>query len=477
MSKNFNNNTNNNDNSINLQIASLNTNLLTNYPTNSTISSLMASTVQTQTTLRDTAISVALASANLFTSNSLLNYMTSSLINTLLLNTITAQSSLRDTAIATALASANAFTNTSLSNYTNTIAMNSLINTNILNQQTLTAANLNYAINTNNTVYLANLLSNYSSTTLTNLAISTAINLNNTSNISYTNSKIITEIARADLALSNAIIANNLLYTVTSNIGVGSQFNSTSIGQATKTLSGFSVLIGNNSATSNYGIAVGYNSGQNCNINNSSCSFFGSNSGITAGSSYINSTAIGSGALITSSYQTVIGDSITTTYSANVTTPNLTSTTHNVNLQIISYNTIPLFLSQKYIGFMTSSLSLKTISAFNNYLNLASISIIPGVFLIQFQINYNYSIGNMLSWWSFGVGTLATNLETQACKSYCSSSTNLPFSVSNSYMFTSNISQTIYLNSFISDFDNTTITLANLSNFSISAKLTVCRIA
>ena len=300
----------------------------------------------------------------------------------------------------------------------------------------------------------------------------------NTNSTAYTNSKISTEVTRADLALSNAIIANNLLYTVTSNIGVGSQFNSTSIGQATKTLSGFSVLIGNNSATSNYGIAVGYNSGQNCNINNSSCSFFGSNSGITAGSSYINSTAIGSGALITSSYQTVIGDSITTTYSANVTTPNLTSTTHNVNLQIISYNTIPLFLSQKYIGFMTSSLSLKSILAFNTYLNLASIAIIPGVFLIQFQINYNYSIGNMLSWWSFGVGTTATNnLDIQACKSYCSSSSNLPFSVSNSYMFTANVAQTIYLNTFISDFDNTNITVANLSNFSISAKLTVCRIA
>ena len=126
---------------------------------------------------------------------------------------------------------------------------------------------------------------------------------------------------------------------------------------------------------------------------------------------------------------------------------------------------------------MTSSLSLKSISAFNTYLNLASIAIIPGVFLIQFQINYNYSIGNMLSWWSFGVGTSATNLDIQACKSYCSSSTALPFPVSNSYMFTSIVSQTIYLNTLISDYDNANLTIGNLSNFSISAKLTVCRIA
>ena len=249
MSKNFNNNTNNNDNSINLQIASLNSNLLTNYPTNTAIASLLASTVQSQTTLRDSAISTSLASANLFTNTS---------------------------------------------------------------------------------------LSNYSSTILTNTAISNAINLNNTSNIAYTNSKIITEISRADLALSNAIVANNLLYTPSTNIGVGSQFNSISIGPNVRLFNGFSTATGNNATCSSYSCAYGYNSGLGCTLANSSCNFFGSMSGITVASSFTNSTAIGNGSIINQSNQIMLGDVSTSSYCANIITPNLTSTIHNANLQIIS---------------------------------------------------------------------------------------------------------------------------------------------
>ena len=536
MSKNFNNNTIV-DSSLNLQVATLNTNLLTNYPTNTAISTLLASTVQSQTVLRDSAISASLSAANLFTSNSLLNYMTTSLINSLLASTITTQSNLRDTAIASALSaytttnamnillastitsqsnlrdsaiatslaaanafttsalipysttlsisgqinnsliSANSFTTSALSSYTNTISLNAIINTNALNQSTVLNNNIATAINTNNTVYLANLLStNYLTSTLTNNAITASSNSNNVFSTAYTNTKITTEITRADLALSNAITANNLLYTPSTNIGQNTQFNSTSIGQGIKALSGFSVLLGNNSAASNYGIAIGYNSGQNCNIANASCSFFGSNSSITPGSSFTNSTAIGSGAIISSSNQIMLGDVNTTAYCANITTPNLTSTIHNVNQQIVSYNTIPIFLSMKYIGFMNSALSLKNISAFNTYTNLASISIIPGVYLIQFQMNYNYSASNLLSWINYGVGTTSSNLDIQACKSYCSSSPSVPFNISNSYIYTAATSLIIYLNAFLNDFDNTTLTVANLSNISIASKLTICRI-
>ena len=450
MSKNFNNNTNV-DSSLNLQIASLNTNLLTNYPTNSTISTLMANTVQSQTTLRDAAIASSLASANLFTSNSLLNY---------------------------------------------------------------------------------------SSTILTNTAISNAINLNNTSNIAYTNSKIVTEVVdrntaitannTANLALakthtatqsfSDVIIANKLLFSGIAdgslsygynasgmvqcvNIGQNSNsnaMNSVCIGHNTKSINGFNIAVGTYAnANALNAIAIGYNALNQSNVANIGCICIGSNSNIAYSTAFQNSTAIGINSQITASDQiqlgvgtstvncfnitpvNVIATNITTTNltTTNLTTSNLTSNINNNNLTIISYNTLPLFLSQKYVGFMTSSLSLKSISAFNTYLNLASIAIIPGVFLIQFQINYNYSIGNMLSWWSFGVGTSATNLDIQACKSYCSSSTALPFPVSNSYMFTSTVSQTIYLNTFLSDFDNTNLTVANLSNFSIGSKLTICRIA
>ena len=166
---------------------------------------------------------------------------------------------------------------------------------------------------------------------------------------------------------------------------------------------------------------------------------------------------------------------------SDIITTNITSTNSNcnicnVNQSIISYNSLPLFLSQKYIGFMTAASSLKFVSVYNTYINLASLAIIPGVFLIQYQINYNYSISNLLSWWSYGIGTNTLNLDIQSCKNYGSSSTSLPYSVSNSYMYTATSSQTIYLNTFLSDYDNT-VTVANLANFSIAAKLSICRIA
>ena len=375
--------------------------------------SLINSLLTTQVADRTSAINTAL-----------LPYTTTSAMNILLASTISGQMYDRTNAINTSLTSANAYTNTALSNYTNTIAMNSLINTNMLNQQTLTATNLNNAINTNNTVYLANLLANnYLTSTLTNNAITTSSNSNNIFSTAYTNSKILTEVTRADLALSNAIIANNLLHTTTANIGSGSQFNSVSVGQNIKLYNAFSTAIGNNASTTNYGCAIGYNAGSLSNTNNASCTYIGSNSNITQGSNFINSTAIGSGATISASNQIMLGVIDSIAYCANITTPNLTSTIHNVSQQIISYNTLPLFLSQKYTGFITSSMLLKTVSNFNTYINLGSISIIPGVFMVQFQITYNYSVSNLLSWWSYGVGTTGSNLEIQSCKSYCSSST------------------------------------------------------
>ena len=126
---------------------------------------------------------------------------------------------------------------------------------------------------------------------------------------------------------------------------------------------------------------------------------------------------------------------------------------------------------------MNSALSLKNVTAFNVYTNLCQISVIPGVYLIQFQMNYNYSASNLVSWLNFGIGTTSSNFDIQACKSYCSSSPSIPFNISNSYMYSANASMIIYLNAFLNDFDNTTLTVANLSNISIASKLTICRIA
>ena len=480
MSKNFNNNILM-DSSLNLQVATLNTNLLTNYPNNSTIAALLASTVQSQSSLRDTAIS-----------NALIPYTTTSAMNAV------------------------------LTNYTNTIALN----TNLLNQQTLTNTNIANAITSNN--------ANYLTSTLTNTAISNVSSVQTT----YTNTKIATEVVDRNTAITNNNIANLALaktYTATQsfsdviianklsfssigdssltygfgasgtvqcvNIGQNSSsnaMNSTCVGHNTRSLNGFNIAIGTyaNANALNM-ISVGYNAGNQSNTNNNGCIFIGSNSNVAYSTAFQNSVAIGINSQISASDQVQLGVStstvncfnitpvnvnatnITTTNltTTNLTTSNITSNIHTVSQQILSYTTTPLFLSQKYIGFMNSALSLKTIISFNNYTNLTSISVIPGVYLIQYQINYNYSNSTLFSWLNYGVGTTSSNFDIQACKTYCSSSPSIPFNISNSYMYTAATSQIIYLNAFLSDYDNTNLTIANLSNISIASKLTICRIA
>ena len=237
-----------------------------NYTTTSGINTLLTNTVTQQISDRNTAVALAITNNNL-------NYTTTVGINTILTSTVNSQVIARDNAVALAITNNNA-------NYTSTLLLNTLINNNIV-------AN--------------NLL--YSTTTLTNAAINSAINLNNTSNIAYTNTAITNEIARANLALSNAIIANNLLYTPTSSIGVGSQFNSVSVGPNIKLYNGFSTAIGNNSACSSYSIAIGYNAGLLSNSLNTSCCYIGANSNITQGSSFVNSTTLGSGSVYQTQHQ------------------------------------------------------------------------------------------------------------------------------------------------------------------------------
>ena len=106
-------------------------------------------------TIVDSRLNLQVATLN---TNLLTNYPTNTTISTLMANTVQSQTVLRDAAIASSLTSANLFT--------------------------------------------SNSLLNYSSTILTNTAISNAINLNNTSNISYTNSKIVTEVVDRNTAIT-----------------------------------------------------------------------------------------------------------------------------------------------------------------------------------------------------------------------------------------------------------------------------------
>ena len=341
-------------------------------------------------------------------------------------------------------------------NYTSTLLLNTLINNNIVSNNLL-----------------------YSTTTLTNSAITSAINLNNTSNIAYTNTAITNEIVRANLALSNAITAN----TPTSSIGVGSQFNSVSIGPNIKLYNGFSAAVGNNSACSGYSCAFGYSAGNLSNVNNTSCTYIGSNSNITQGSSFVNSTALGSGSIITSSNQVMIGDSITTAYCANITTPNLSATNITTSNLIsngtitYNYSSLPLLTSYKVNGFSSSINNVKNIVAYDTYLNCSAITLPCGVYYINYYFYINYSSAPVNYWLNYGLGSTTNILDVQANKSYCSSNPSNIYTCANSYCFTSTNGSVLYQNVMMNAFDNT-IPVANLSNyFTFASKITATRVA
>ena len=203
------------------------------------------------------------------------------------------------------------------------------------------------------------------------------------------------------------------------NIGQNSNsnaINSTCIGHNTKSLNGFNVCIGTyaNANALNM-IAIGYNASNQSSGANVGCICIGSNSNIPYNTAFQNSTAIGINSQITASDQVqlgvgtstvncfnitpvnVIATNITTTNltTTNLTTTNLTTSTTNTNLTIISYATLPLFITQKYVGYLQSTNSLKFYTSFNNFVNLSQISLSVGIWIVQYQISYNYSASNI----------------------------------------------------------------------------------
>ena len=389
------------------------------------------------------------------------------------------------------------------------------VNTSITNN------NLNYTTTLlttaliNNNIIANNLL--YSTTSVVNTAISNAINLNNTSNVSYINSKISTEVTDRNTAINNnnllyptsvlmnstitsaitnnnllystsslmnssinsAITTNNLLYTTTGAIGVGWQFNSVYLGPNVKLLNGFSTSIGNNSSCSAYSVAVGYNAGNLSNVGNTSCCYIGANLNPIQGSSHINSVAIGSGAVFTDSNQIQLGTSITTTNCTNLTSTSATINNLSLNsTTTYNYTTLPTFSSFKNQGFSSTTSNLKNVYAYDTIYNCNSITLPCGVYFINYKFELNYNVTQTNYWLNFGLATTALLLDLQQNKNYCSSAGNInsTYICSNSYCFISTNGSVVYQNVMLNAFDNT-ISIANLSQFIISAKMTAIRIA
>ena len=257
-----------------------------------------------------------------------------------------------------------------------------------------------------------------------------------------------------------------------------------SIGTNTKLFNGFSCSYGFNATSSSYSVGIGYNAGVLSNVANASCCYIGANSGITPGSNFSNSVALGSGSVINSSNQVMLGDSLTTAYSANITTPNLIATTATINNLNINntttYNYISLsgLSSFKNQGFSSSTSTLKNIYAYDTVYNCNTITLPCGVYFINYKFELNYNVSLVNYWLNFGLGSTSLLIDLQLNKNYCSSAGNITstYNCSNSYCFVSTNGSVVYQNVMLNAFDNT-ISVTNLGQFIISAKMTAIRIA
>ena len=101
-----------------------------------------------------------------------------------------------------------------------------------------------------------------------------------------------------------------------------------------------------------------------------------------------------------------------------------------------------------------------------------------GVYFINYKFELNYNVAQTNYWLNFGLGSTGFLLDLQQNKNYCSSTGNITstYNCSNSYCFISTNGSIVYQNVLLNAFDNT-ISVANLSQFIISAKMTAIRIA
>ena len=174
-----------------------------------------------------------------------------------------------------------------------------------------------------------------------------------------------------------------------------------SIGTNTKLYNGFSCVYGFNASGSGYSVGIGYNAGSVSNANNTSCCFIGANSNIVQGSTFTSSVAIGSGSIINASNQIMLGDSLSTAYSANITTPNLTaitSTINNLNINgttTFNYSSLTGLSSFKNQGFSSTTSTLKNIYAYDTIYNCNTITLPCGVYFINYKFELNYNVSQI----------------------------------------------------------------------------------
>ena len=154
------------------------------------------------------------------------------------------------------------------------------------------------------------------------------------------------------------------------------------------------------------------------------------------------------------------------------------------NNYTLSYTTVPIFNNSKQIGFNNSILNTPvnlTTSVIDNYLNLSSLTLPVGIYMINYTITIactNINATPSVLWCTYGISTNVTSLNLQTNKHQASVKYGLSFnnSFSHSLFFISTNPQTIYTNLLITSFDNTNIA-TNITNYSSTVSISYLRIA
>ena len=325
---------------------------------------------------------------------------------------------------------------------------------------TLTTSLINSLISTNNTVYIANLLSStlISQNLLRDTSISTAISTAKSTflsaNNTYTANQVFSSIT------TSAINYIGSFNSVQLGVGCSAGVSSVSIGYGGLTNSS-GVSIGSNTLIVNNGTnnsVVGSNAMQSNTRGKSICAFGqGSGAGNISGNyntyigaetstsaQYNNSTCIGFGSSISASNQIQLGTSSETIYCNKISMP---------TNPILTYSSIPGTISNQ-VGYQVSN--SRTISApflsADSYLNISLITLPVGIYIINYYFSLYSTTTTALQlergFIEYGISSTTTANNIQNRKSYFSIPTSLSHVFNNSFTYVCS-GNTLFFNAFL----------------------------
>ena len=408
--------------------------------------------------------------------------------------------------------------NTQISTLATTTYVDSSVNTSYLQSYSVGNSSISAAVTLNNTNYVLPLFNTYLSTILTTSLINSLISTNNTGYIaSLLSSTLISQNTLRDTAISTAITSAKSTFLSSSNTYSATQifsnittsginyigsFNSVQIGQNCSAGVN-SCAIGYGALTNSSGVSVGSNSMiVNSGVNNS---IIGSNSMIynTTGKSNV---CIGQGcgtANITGNYNCFIGAETNTTgqynnscaigYASMITQSNqiqLGTSSETIFLNKLSMSTTPILtysslpsLVSNQIGYqITNSRTIAiAFTSADSYINVTLATLPIGYYLITYSLNlYSTTTTSAVvekSFIEYGISTTSTSNNLQNRKSYFSVPTALSHTLTNTFCYACS-GLTIFLNANLTGLDLTNNSLT-ASRFYINndANITATRIA